>query len=416
MLEFIKKIFAKEEIKKESIPLNRLDKWYEEKKQNIYDNLNKEIKLFNDRIINDIEKTGENIVLLEKAKLKNPNISLREKQFMQGNRDAYIKKTGLFLKQIELPKDINSVKDFFTNFNNNIENFSKATAKPYHILQEFFANEASKIASNIGNIDRHVRELRKKISDVNLDSVEEIKEKIKNINNNIEKKNKNNNDLKKDKAKLENLDKSINELKKKSKELEESKEYKGLLKLKEEKQKISDELNEHNENLNHSFSVLERALRKYSRIVLEDEKLVIAYVEKPILALRKDSELKIIKILEGMESSILNNTIDLKEKKKKKTLEEIKKNDKAFFESFLKKYTDLINKIAEVDKKIVTSKVEEQKEKIEKELQKNNQDKEILEQNIENIRKEIEKINIERKKKKIEDDIKKIMNTEIVIS
>ncbi len=416
MLDFIKKIFAKEEIKKETVPLNKLDSWYEVRKKEIYDRLNEEIKVVNDKIINEIEKAGENIIALEKAKLKNPNISMREKQFMVGNRDAYIKKIKIFLKQIELPKDVNSVNDFLTNFNNNIESFSKTTAKPYHILQEFFANESNKIANNIGNIDRTVKELRKKIEKVSLGSLGGIKEQIKKINDDVGEKKKNTDELKKDKTKLEDLNKSIKDNEKSIKELEESKEYKNLIKLKEDKQKLVDELDSHKETLNHSFSILERALKKYSKICLEDEKLVISYLENPILTLRKDFDLKIVKVLDNMESSIINNTIDLKEKKKNKTIEEIRRSDKEFFESFLSKYTELINKIAELDKKILTSKVGEQKDKVEKELKKKKEDKAKLEQNIVNMNKEIEKINIEKKKKKIEGEKKRIMNIEVFIS
>lgn len=415
MLEFIKKIFVKQEIKKESIPLNKLDKWCDEKKQNIYDNLNKEIKTFNGKVINEIEKAGENIAFLGKAKLKNPNISMREKQFMEGNRDAYIKKTGLFLKQIELPKYISSVKEFFTNFNTNIENFSKYTAKPYHILQEFFSNESSKVALNIGNIDRAVKELKKRFEEANLDLVEDIKKKIKNINDDGEKKIKNIDDLKQINKQTKDLNKSIDDIEKSIRDLKESKEYKNLIKLKEEKQGVVNELNNHKETLTHSFSILERALRKYSRIALEDEKLVIGYLEKPISTLRKDSELRILKILDNMESSIINNTIELKDKKRKKTIEEIKKLNKTYFESFLSKYNDLENKIIGSDKKILSNRIEDKKEKLEKEFKKKKNDKEKLEQNIVDLRKEIGKIDIGEKKKQIKDEIKKVMNVEIVI-
>ena len=71
--------------------------------------------------------------------------------------------------------------------------------------------------------------------------------------------------------------------------MEESTEYKNLIKSKEEKQKIVNELDDHKEIIIHSFSILERALRKYSKIAVDDEKLVLAYLEKPIITLRKDN-------------------------------------------------------------------------------------------------------------------------------
>lgn len=212
------------------------------------------------------------------------------------------------------------------------------------------------------------------------------------------------------------MNKTIKDLKKKVKEVEESKEYKDLLKLKEERQKLVDELSDHKETLTHSFAILERALRKYSRIAVEDEKRVIAYLDSPILVLRKDPELRILKILSSMESSINNNTIDLKEKKKKKTIEEIKRMGKDYFESFLSKYTELINKIADIDKKIISSEVERNKGKLKKEFENKESEEKIIEQNIENLKKEIEKIDIGKKKNKIEEEIKKVMNVAVAIS
>ena len=149
---------------------------------------------------------------------------------------------------------------------------------------------------------------------------------------------------------------------------------------------------------------------------MDDEKLVISYLEKPIITLRKDNEFRILKILDNTESSILNNTIELKEKKKKKTIDEIKKMDKAYFENFLSKYNDLKNKMTELDKNISGTTVEEKKKKNEKELQDAKDEKEKLEQTIENIKKEIERIDTEREKKKIEDEIEKAMNIRVIIS
>ncbi len=198
--------------------------------------------------------------------------------------------------------------------------------------------------------------------------------------------------------------------------MEKSKKYKNLIKSKEEKQKIVNELDDHKEIIIHSFSILERALRKYSKIAVDDEKLVLAYLEKPIITLRKDNELRILKILDTVESSILNNTIELKDAKGKKTIEEIKKMNRNYFESFLSKYNDLKDKITELDKKMLSSAIEEKKEKNEKELEKKKKEKEELEKTIEDIKKEIEKINIEEKKKKIEDEIEKAMNIKLIIS
>jgi len=162
--------------------------------------------------------------------------------------------------------------------------------------------------------------------------------------------------------------------------------------------------------------VREKSMRKYTKIVLEDEYLLQKYLESPLNALLKDNELRIISLLKGIEKNISNDSIELKDKKRKKTLAKIKELDKDFFDDFLKKYNDIKEKLNETNKKINKMDIKGKILNKEKELEELNINIEKIENDIENLKNEIEKIDIDEIKKDIENNIENIFNIEVEIS
>ena len=91
MLEFIKKIFKNGEPETKQvhdISLHNLEDWIEEKAKPLME----DVKLKRDEILmkisEELERARFNLEVLENAKLHNPNIPFKAKQYMEGNRRA----------------------------------------------------------------------------------------------------------------------------------------------------------------------------------------------------------------------------------------------------------------------------------------------------------------------------------------
>ena len=133
MFDFIKKLFSKKEPEKEIIKLENLNDWFNAKSNLIYDDLNENINLIKNKINSEIEKTKSNLEKLKEAKLQNPNIPIKAKQMMEGNRESYIKIILKFINNIYLETDYKELLIYCNGFDNYLNSLGKSTSKSYHI-------------------------------------------------------------------------------------------------------------------------------------------------------------------------------------------------------------------------------------------------------------------------------------------
>ena len=107
MFKFLKNLFTeKKKIEIESVKLDDLNNWFQNKAKLANDSLNLQINSIIERLKQETNDTKENLKLLKEATLKNPNIPQKAIHMMEGNREAYIKKvknlpslssTGLYI-------------------------------------------------------------------------------------------------------------------------------------------------------------------------------------------------------------------------------------------------------------------------------------------------------------------------------
>ena len=102
MLKFIRNLLAKKEIPEEKIELNELNSWLDTKAKPILDGLNIKINEIIEKINNDKIKASENLKILEHAQLQNPKIPERVKTIMEGNRFSFIKRVSLLFNNLDL--------------------------------------------------------------------------------------------------------------------------------------------------------------------------------------------------------------------------------------------------------------------------------------------------------------------------
>jgi len=415
MFKFLKRLFSEEKPSEEKVSIGDLREWFNSKSKEEYNKLDSDILTIKNKIKNEKGKTKNNLEILKNAKLQNPNIPFKAKQMMEGNRDAYIRSVNIFLGNIDLEKGYDELLEFCSSFDNLVSSFGKSTAKSFHILQEFFSHESGAIAVNIKNFDKLIKELKERIKATDFSLIEKIKNDISDLNNKIKQKEGNKKNLsesEEEKSKLiktkEGIEQEINKIKK-------SDEFGELSDLKQKREEISSEIKDIEAKLIHSFSILEKAFKKYVRMAYQDEDLLKKYIEMPIKALIFDKELKILKLLDNVKKNILKNAIELDGKKKNKSLEEIERLDKEFFNNFLKRYDGLKKELSTVEKEIDENKTLKKINELNEKLEDTFGNIENINNKIENLKTEIEKVDVGEIKKGLEKEINYLLKRDVVI-
>jgi len=182
-----------------------------------------------------------------------------------------------------------------------------------------------------------------------------------------------------------------------------------------DKETILASIREHNAKIVHAFSVMERPLRKLTRVVMEDNEVLKKYIENPVEALVNDNELKIVNLLKKLEHNINNYTLDLKDKKREKVLETVKGLTEEFLREFINKHNELEDKFKKLDDAINENEALKMENKLSYELSnaKGNLEKVSIE--ILNKEQELSKINIKGIQGNLEKEINLLLGTDVVI-
>ena len=421
MLGFLKKIFKeeKQELKFAEVNLQNLEEWVTEKSKPLMEELTQQTESILMNVNEEIQRTRVNIELLENARLQNPDIPFKAKQYMEGNRKAHIKSVNSFLGRIEINnKDYFYLLEFCKEFDGLANEFSKATIRSHSILQEFFSNEVNGIARNIKSFDDLFKELKKCLNGRKIVEANKLKQQIENLAAKNRLKINMAVDYKNTESDLKLL---INEKEEMIKEIDnfsKSEEHNNFLKLKEEKKSKEEILyNEENQILQ-SFAVLERPLRKYSHVVFEHEEMVISCLNHPLEFLSNDKNYTIIGILNNLQKMIFEDVIKLDERKKEKSLEEIKKLTKEFIEDFVKRYASFKSDMQKLNESIESSKVEEKFRNFNKQLESLNIKIEKTAEEFNKIKNDYEKLNasLEDLTNEIQNSIKSLFDENVKVA
>lgn len=355
MLEFIRKLFTKEDVEvvlpKEVIPFSELLAWIEKHTSQTNKTVSDQATPLLEKLDDILFAVQENIKKLEHTALRNKNISSRELEIMKGNRGSYVLKTRLFLTPISSfsekeKKTYDDMKEFVQKYTEQLQPYHDTTLKPYAVLQHFFANEAYAIAKNIKEIDEVIRQLKGLLQKQSVESITSLKQQMQALQVKYEegkKLHKEKKELQEEHVRLAELEKQNMEKWKKTGEADGYKKYLTLVaKAKEcEKKCVT-----HVDSLKQLFSILDKAIRKYGKLFPEKEAFLNSYLENPFEALRNDavntsSEMSaqtyaITTTLQSVKEQLLTDALDMKDDKKEKTLQELHMLTQEFFETFLK--------------------------------------------------------------------------------
>ncbi|MBN2453970.1 hypothetical protein JXB11_00325, partial [Candidatus Woesearchaeota archaeon] len=356
LFSFLKGFSSKKQAEVKEIKLDELPQWADSLLKEASSKAESQLSEIKAAIEEQKSLMQENIKNLETAKLQNPKIPDRLLQIAEGNRKSYAQKARFFLSKVDFPDSLPALKDFFPAFSEELDHFGKSTVKSYHVLQEFFAQEAKLIALNIKEINILVEKAKSAASSPEMQRLQELKAFADSSLSKIKIKD----SLTRQKAlaesELQNLAKSISEKEKLVRELEEGEENRKLKELLKRKGIIEHEIKALEADQFHHFSVINAAMKKYERIAL-DHAPVSKYLEDPLNALLCDKEMKILKIVSGIRESIGNGSIDLRDKKKEKILHGLDIFEKASLEAFVSKSGELQEKLSSLESEISSAEI-----------------------------------------------------------
>jgi len=326
--------FFKARIEEKEIKSDELKDYTEGLLKEKFTNINQNIE----EIYSNLEKTksrlSENLKTLRNAELQNKDVPTRALQLMEGNREAYIRKINNFIEQIELPniESYSLISEFCNNFDSMLNELNKSTYKGFEVMREFFYNQATEIAMGIKDINLNIKNLRQLVANKELSKIEYLRELIGNIEKYSENKEKIKESIKEKESSIEELGEKIEAVKRRFEEIKKSNEYENYKKTNDEKEKLLERIKVEKDEVIQLFAVLEKSLKKYKRGSL-NERLIDQYLEDSSEALLKDTELNIVLVLAKLKESIEQNKIELKDKKKERTLEIIRRLTKEFLDN-----------------------------------------------------------------------------------
>ena len=398
-MRWFTRLFTKEKPKEQphhTLQLQELDAWFRAKVsaklQSVKDDTNRILA----ELHQGIQAAKEKLNKLETAHLQNPNIPMRAKQFMEGNREAYIRAISRVLPSVDANElEPLEIPAFTQQAKQRFEQLARITHKPYTILQEFLANEAVAVARSLKAILAIVERLEAHYKAAGLAEIQAMEQAISAISNKIVQKQ----TLAKSKAQLEQeiaaLNTAVSALAAEKQALMISKRYRQYTLLKQEKAEAQQQLKELEQSFLDHFQAVEPALKRFAKRSTYEERIT-RYLSHPIAALMNDDGLEIIPVLEALAQNITSNAVQLNDRKEKKTLEKIQFLNQAFLDDFRKKHQAATQAMSGIASRLEMTKVEET-------LAVHNQKLTDEQYRLENkglqlahSRKELEKIDIER--------------------
>ncbi|MBW2965785.1 hypothetical protein KY342_01625 [Candidatus Woesearchaeota archaeon] len=417
MFNFLKNLL-KIEPKKEDISTEQLKQWFLNKTEPLYSKFNIQLKDVFSSIPEQINSIKSNITNLENANIKDEEkIEPKVKQVVLGNRINYIRVLSQFIDKVEIPQNFNyeTSNNFCSQITEKLDELSKNTGKSFYTVQHLFPDQVEAIAKNISSLSKSVKSIKSVAEKNKIQKIEEIKIHIQILIKSIEKKERLKQELEQIKTRLENSKKMKQEDETKIEHLKNSKEYNEFNRLKQQKDDINIKTRSIENQIIELFSQLTPALKKFQRVTLEYDRLVKEYAENPVKALLQDQDLKIITLLQNMKKSILSNSIDIRDKKREKTLERIQQITQEQLKNIVEEHKNLKQTKEGLNNKLKTNRTMSLLEELQYKHEHHLNMIEKLRKDISDTEDKIENINIEHIKEELQNKIKESINTELDI-
>lgn len=357
MFRLIKQFLSRPEEPKEiTLSAEELESWLEKEIENRAEAFKEEAENVNSQVEETSDEAFTMLDELEEKELQNENIPVKEKHYMEGNRATFVKSTREFLKTIPLFKNPYKFEEDFQELKSKLNHLNHQNQRAYSILQHFFANETKKITQKIKDIENRAKSLDEHYKELGLPGLNSIKqvmeeeEKKASANESVL------SNLKEKQAEYNDLKQRLALTEKKISEIQNMNEYSEYLEINKQKDQIVDEINKQRERIDSLLSNLGQALKKNQRIALQ-EKLNQQMLDSPWKAFSENDSKTILDFLQKLRQNINKGTIELKDKKKEKSISTIDQVDKDLIENFNSKHSKLQDERKRLETKLRHSQV-----------------------------------------------------------
>ncbi|MBS3136068.1 hypothetical protein J4401_03840 [Candidatus Woesearchaeota archaeon] len=415
MLDFMKGFFSRKKEVMEITKVNDLSKWFGEEATNIDEAAGIRLRKFREDMLANMKKIKESVKQLEEARLQNPKIPVREKQFMEGNRKIYTQKTMQLIVHIEGILEHNATV-FLSMYRDSVDDFAKSTARAYSILQNFFSNEARGIARSIREMDMKTKELANDSAIRNSSAARDIIRQLSAMASAAERLGQMQAEIFKLKAEKSAVAEEIDSVRKIQNELLSSKEYSEISEMTKLKEKTEESIRRIRSLVYDLFSPLERPLRKYKRVALEDDRLIEHYITEPMGCLLSDYNFRITDILGRIRDGINKGNIGLKDKQANKIVAHIESLSRERLDGLVSEYRqksdEKVKLTRDIESHNLGMKMGELKDREEGGMEKI----QSIESRISFLENEAKETDISSMRKRIKEDIEKILGLRIELS
>ncbi|MBR9692185.1 hypothetical protein GOV06_05370 [Candidatus Woesearchaeota archaeon] len=417
MFEFLKGLF-KQEVEKQEVNVSEISTWFSGSTKQAFEGLNTELENDFEEIRGLLNNLKNDLSVLEKAEIKDEDkIQDKIKHIVLGHRASYVRVLSHFVDSIDIPEKIDYEEGNRTCFDieESLNQIAKTTVKSYQAVQHLFHSELEKITKYLKRLNDLLKQIRERIQKSKVVEIDKIKKEISLLINSIEKKKNISIELREKGSNLLETENSKKEIEDKIKEIKQGKDFSRLEEYSRELEETGELIRQKENETLQLFSPLETGLKKFKRITLEHEKMVGDYADSAMKALLKDKEFKIVEILESMKKSILSGGIDLRDRKREKTLKGIEYVFPQKLKSIVSEYNSLLEQKEDIRRNQSSNPAKSNLKELEYKLEHTLFNLKKLKEDVELTEKKYGHINIESLKKGLEEQIKETVNIEVSI-
>ncbi len=421
MFNFLKKLFASKELEQVEINLQQLEDWFNNKIS--YLDFNDFFQEYFKKIKELKQQLKEKVKLLQEAEVpkEHKNVEDRVKNIVQGHRDNYARAMERFVEELSVIEkdsfftldDYKQVLEFNKTLDETVDDLAKRTAKSYQASQHLFFDPVEEVFKLMGKLNLLIKNFKKKEFAEKIKSLEQLKQKMTQINEDKNKKINFEKEIKEKEIILKDKNKEKEEKEKELQQLKESPDYNNLLELKTKKENKEKEIKENENNVFTFFSKLNKPLRKYERVALDD-KLIKEYLDNSVKAFFDDEELKIKEVLQGLKKSL--DSLKLDDKQKNNFSELIEKSTTTFLDELFSVGKKLKEEKETLIKEINQSKIVNKINDKEKEINESQEKIARIEKEFTDKKEKLEKINLNKVIKEIKEKVNDLFNVELTVS
>ncbi len=319
MLDRFMDIFRK---KKEVAEIDAVDilAWVEKKTEDAKKDLSKPSEIFTRELEKQKKIIYDTAKKLSDATLANEKISVREKQFMEGNRKSFISRTIMFADNLTAPEP-----GKISNIPHEIAEFHASTNKSASILNNYFLDHIRDISAAIKSIEKADERYSEHLSNTGIESLYKSVSLLQKIEDIRKKKRDLSKEMEMISQEVSDIEKQVALLEKQKKDLKLSDEYKDYCKTKDSLESLRKENKKTRKLISSLLLPLKPVIKKYHHITLKKDISDMLLKESEDISRIKITEIK--DFFSEMENALESEGVDLSPKKKTKAISALRSFD-----------------------------------------------------------------------------------------